>query len=272
MLCFWRENMNWTPQFLLRLCFSKVSSCNHWWRSVLLHYKHQELSLGWSLVKLQEDHYNELIYSYIKYFCTNNTMRLFSGKRAFYVVSQPEFNTLGPYSGSIMTRLQVPPKDYHRDRIPYVKAKHSSCVQYIVTQSTSSSVGFGFYHSRNCGEGFQSFKEDPWLADLCLGVSWWKGGIVCCAKVHQVILSIVIGTLGISFGTFGTFPLNGPFLGDLSLWSLMESGNLKFRPPLCFSWLGPTVSTSQGPMTGLSHRSCLPRSLRGCYWDLRTIS
>lgn len=96
---------------------------------------------------------------------------------------------------------------------------------------------------------------------------------MCCAEVHQVILSIVIGMLGISFGTFGTFPLNqGLFLGDLSLWSFLELGNLKFRPPLCFSWLGPTFSTSQGPMTGFNHKSCLPRSLRGCYWARRTIS
>lgn len=135
MLFFWRKNMNFTPQFLLRLNFSKVSSYNHWWRSVLLHYKHQELSLWWSLVKLQEGHYNELIYSYIKYFCTNNTMRWLSGKCAFHVVSQPEFNTQGPYFGTVMTRLQGPPKDHHRDRILYIKTKHSSCVQRIATQT-----------------------------------------------------------------------------------------------------------------------------------------
>ena len=36
---------------------------------------------------------------------------------------------------------------------------------------------------------------------------------MCWAKGDQVILSIMVGTLGISFGTLGIFSLDGLFLG-----------------------------------------------------------
>ena len=84
-----------------------------------------------------------------------------------------------------------------------------------------------------------------------------------------MILSIMVGILGISFGLLGSFPLDGPFL-DVS-WVVtslpfLESGNLKLRPQLSLSWLGPTVPTSQVLMTGLNNGSCLLRDLRG--WHL----
>lgn len=62
---------------------------------------------------------------------------------------------------------------------------------------------------------------------------------MCWAK-GQEMPSTGIGMLVISFGTFATFPLDGWCLGGLSLWTLLESVNLKRRPPLSLSWLGPT--------------------------------
>lgn len=43
--------------------------------------------------------------------------------------------------------------------------------------------------------------------------------------------------VGISFGTLSAFPLVGPFLGGISLWSFLEPGSLKLRP---LTWLCPT--------------------------------
>lgn len=53
---------------------------------------------------------------------------------------------------------------------------------------------------------------------------------MCWAKGHLVILSTVVGKLGISFGALGSFLLDadssvpGWRLGGLSLWSFQESG------------------------------------------------
>lgn len=63
--------------------------------------------------------------------------------------------------------------------------------------------------------GFLRFRTPDWLTFVygCLGAN---GVGVCWAKGHLVMLestSTMVGTLGISLGTFGTLPLKGPFLG-----------------------------------------------------------
>ena len=146
------------------------------------------------------------------------------------------------------------PKYHHGDQILCVKAKSlysslnldSVCVQHTgIIRQPWTQLGWGFYNSRGWDQGFLRFKTPDWLGDVYVGVSWWKGMGVFWAKGHQVILSAMVGNVRNFLWNTRSFPLGwsipGWCLGGLSLWSFLETGNLKLRPLLSLTWLGPTV-------------------------------
>ena len=67
----------------------------------------------------------------------------------------------------------------------------------------------GFYSSKGGGKGFLRFRTPDWVSRGVLVSVYW-----------QVILSTVVGMLGISFG----WSVLGWCLGNLSLWSFLQPG------------------------------------------------